>query len=232
MSELKRVMDIAYQVLTTPTPKGGPDTSLCDRAERLAANAEFICLLPELTDTNRQIDYFCLTVAAYFCDTGPASLIKNGKNQETPGVFDANSSRFLELSADIAAKKLETHLQPAKIEKIATIISESADHFTTMTEAMILSDARNLDDMGAAGVFNEIKRSAFAGKGLTGFVKSWRKKVDYGYWQARLQDGFHFDSVRRIAEQRLYSAETFITQLDTEIQAADIKEFSTDSALV
>jgi hypothetical protein len=88
---------------------------------------------------------------------------------------------------------------------------------------MVLADARNLDDMGAAGIFNEFRRHVMGGRGVAEAVSLWRVKRDYGYWQARLKDSFHFEAVRRLAARRLKAAEGFMRQLEEEHAGQDTK---------
>ena len=95
---------------------------------------------------------------------------------------------------------------------------------------MILSDARNLDDMGTIGIFSEFKRHIIGGKGVSNVLQAWKRKIDYKYWQARLKESFRFKSVRKIAEQRLSTAEYFMNQLKIENTASDLEESSIDSA--
>jgi hypothetical protein len=81
---------------------------------------------------------------------------------------------------------------------------------------MVLCDARNLDDIGAVGIFNELRRYIIGGKNVSDALKVWKRKKDYQYWQARLKEGFRFESVRKLAEQRLSTAKQFMDQLKLE----------------
>jgi hypothetical protein len=110
----------------------------------------------------------------------------------------------------------------ARTRKIRQIIRESGFGRAEMKEAMILSDARNLDDMGATGIFSEFKRYVMGGKGVGEAINLWRVKMDYRYWEARLKDSFHFESVRRLACQRVEAAERFMRQLEEEHTGVDI----------
>jgi hypothetical protein len=120
----------------------------------------------------------------------------------------------------------------AKIDTINKIIAESHNYTTRMTEAIILSDARNVDDMGAAGVFGELKRYVIAGKGVSDAINTWKRKVDYGYWQARLKESFRIESVRKLAEKRLLAVDSFMNQLQVENTAGDFEEFFIDSNVI
>jgi len=226
MSELEIVRDLARQTLTVATVGGEFDNSLWDRAERLVRNTEYICRLPEFAGTALQVDRFCLKGGAYFCEAGLARRIEQAKGAVRFVAREAENKDLLELSAQTAVEKLKGVVESSRIDKIAVIITESGDRFTRMTEAMVLSDARNLDDMGVIGIFNEARRYVFDGKGPSDALQSWKNKVDYRYWQARLKEGFRFEEVRRIAELRLAAAESFMNQLKFETEAQDLKDMA------
>jgi hypothetical protein len=233
VSELERVKELAREVLTFATDGGGCDTSLWDRAERLVLNVKHISRLPELVQDGVPIDNFCLMPATYFSDSGLAryfSVKKAGKTG-TAG-SDITRSDLLNLSTEVVEKKLGGLLDKRRIEKINRIIVESGGNFTKLTEAMILADARNLDDMGAAGIFSQARRYAVNGKSISDALLDWQRKKDYQYWQARLAECFRFGAVRRIAQRRLSAAEYFMSQLNAENRAHDLEEFSVDSAFV
>lgn len=230
MSELDIVRNLAREVLAIPTLSGELDNSLWDRAQRLVRNAEYICRLPELADTAAAIDRFCLTAAAYFSDAGLAQQFKSHQGVLSIAPSDLDSGDLLDSSAQLASQKLTGVLEPARIQKIGRVITECGDRLTRMTEAMVLSDARNLDDMGAVGIFNESKRCVVVGKGASDALQSWQKKVDYRYWQARLNEGFRFAQVRRIAEDRLAAAERYMDQLKVETEALDLEGLAVEAS--
>jgi hypothetical protein len=60
-------------------------------------------------------------------------------------------------------------------------------------------------------------------------LRSWKRKIDYRYWQARLEEGFRFESVRKLAERRLCAAEEFMEQLKAEAQGRDLKGLAAGS---
>jgi len=243
MSEIDIVKDLAQQTLTIPTLTGELDNSIWDRAQRLVRNAEYICRLPELA--NLQIDRFCLYAAAYFSDAGlvrprlsmtggarhlkaeKPTLLASARGREA--LLAANGNNLLDFSTQVVEEKLSPAIDQARIKKINRIITESGSHSAQRPEAMILSDARNLDDMGAVGILNEFRRFVSAGKGICDALQSWKRKIDYRYWQARLKKSFRFEQVRKLAEQRLSVAEYFMNQLKAETEAQDLEELITES---
>lgn len=224
MSELHRIRELAKQALVIPTPTNESDYRLWGRAQRLVRNVEHICELPDLAQANLQIDRFCLVTATYFSDAGLGAHLKTGNSTAVTEISNSNSNgeNLLELATKIVSEKLAGVVEATRIEKINRIISESGDHHAQRVEAVILSDARNLDDMGAVGIFSEFRRCAMRGKSIPEVLQSWKKKTDYQYWQARLKESFRFESVRKLAEQRLAAAEQFMNQLKTEDAAGDL----------
>ncbi|MCD4831189.1 MAG: hypothetical protein K8R02_05190 [Anaerohalosphaeraceae bacterium] len=165
------------------------------------------------------IDNLCLTSAGYFADSGLACGRKKGK----PQAFDIDPKELVELSVKMASEKLAGILSPARVSGASDIIIESANKFTRIPEAMILSDAKSLDDMSLAGVMCEFRKLVSEGKGAADFAIGWRRKLDYQYWDARLKDDFRFMPVAKIAAKRFEKVKTFIRQLEETINAVDIK---------
>lgn len=224
MAELDTVRDLAKQTLAIHTATGEPDNCLWERSQRLVRNSKHICQLPELGKITLQTDHFCLITAAYFSDAGLAYYLKRENKASVPVISNSNNGDLLDFCTQIIEEELNSVINKARIEKINRIITESSKHFTEMHEAMILSDARNLDDMGAVGIFNEFKRYIIGGKGVCNALKSWERKIDYQYWQARLKESFHFEQVRKLAKKRLSAAEQFMNQLKIETEAHDLEK--------
>jgi len=229
MSEIDVIRQIAQQVLIVPTISGQKDNWLWDRTQRIVRNVEHICRLPEIAQADVSIDRFCLIAATYFSDAGFA---RYSDAQDTAARFvlaDVSISDLRDFSTQIVTDKLSGAVAGPKIDKINKIIHESSDRTTKMIEAMILSDGRNLDDMGAVGIFNEFRRYVVHGKGATDALESWKRKIDYRYWEARLKESFRFEAVRKIATQRFSAAEYFMNQLLVENSAKDLEELVLES---
>lgn len=229
MSELDVIRQIAQQVLNVPTLTGIQDNWLWDRTLRILRNVEHICRIPELVDQAMSIDRFCLIAATYFADSGFAHFTDAEDVSARLVLADISQTDLCDFSTQVVSDKLSGALAGPRIDKINKIIVESSNRFTHMTEAMILSDARNLDDMGAVGLFNEFRRYVIHGKGVSDIIESWKRKVDYRYWQARLKESFRFRSVQVLAEQRFGACEYFMNQLRVENTARDLEELLLES---
>jgi hypothetical protein len=79
------------------------------------------------------------------------------------------------------------------------------------------------------GIFNEFRRYVVHGKGASDALQSWKRKIDYRYWDARLKESFRFESVRKLAAQRFTAAEYFMNQLAVENAARDLEELVIES---
>lgn len=203
---------------------GLTSTWLWDRTQRIVRNVDTICNLPEIADANIAIDRFCLISAAYFSDSGFTNYSGADTIESGLVLSDINVTDLREFSAQIVSEHLSSHIEQGRIDKVNRIILDSNNRFCEMPEAMILSDARNLDDIGMVGLFNDFCACGVHGKGVTDALQSWKKKVDYRYWQARLKEGFRFDSVRQIATARYQQAETFMNLLEIENTTKDVEE--------
>ncbi|NLK41180.1 MAG: hypothetical protein GX298_03900 [Planctomycetes bacterium] len=229
MSEIDVIRQIAQQVLCVPTLAGIKDNWLWDRTLRILRNVEHICRMPELTEKNVPVERFCLITATYFADAGFAHYADAEDMSARLVLADISQTDLRDFSTQVVTDKLSGALAGPRIDKINQIIVESSNRFTEMIEAMILSDARNLEDMGVVGLFNEFRRYAIHGKGVSDVLESWRRKVDYRYWQARLKESYRFESVRMLAERRFGATEFFMNQLDVEHAARDLEELLLES---
>lgn len=225
MSKLDLIKKIAKAALTINSLNNGSDNFLWDRGVRLANNVSYISQLPDVAGTTAALDSFSLLTAAYFNDAGLAQYLKNKSNNLKPLLSPDKTDHLLELCTEVVRQSLAKEIENQKIDKVICIIIESYSNTTPKIEARILSDARNLDDIGAVAIFNEFRQYFFTGKGIDNALKSWRRKIDYGYWKTRLEKSFQFESVRKIAESRLSSADCFMNQLKLETKAQDIQKF-------
>ncbi|MEZ0267808.1 MAG: hypothetical protein ACAI43_24035 [Phycisphaerae bacterium] len=73
-------------------------------------------------------------------------------------------------------------------------------------QARVLADAMNLEDFGVSGLIVQAMTLARQGQGVLAVADGLEKREQYGYWDARLKDGFHFEVSRQIARKRLESA--------------------------
>lgn len=92
------------------------------------------------------------------------------------------------------------------LDRATRVLREMPHRSPMLDEARALADAVNLDDFGLTGLVSLNVQLAQQGEGLTQLSEGLDKREEYGYWEARLKDGFHFEAVRQIARRRLESA--------------------------
>jgi hypothetical protein len=87
-----------------------------------------------------------------------------------------------------------------------TLLEQMPERSPKLPDARLLADAVNLDDFGVCGLIVQTIQLCRQGEGLAQLMDGAEKRELYGYWDARLKDGFHFESIRRIAQGRLENA--------------------------
>jgi hypothetical protein len=205
MADLENFLDIARELLTADRR----DAILYERTQRVLRACEQIAALPELAD--RRIDRQCLFVAAIFHEVGAAGAAEGADAAE---IRRRSAERMAEHAADM--------LPARQIERIGQIIRESSTRGTALVEAQVLNDAISLDEIGAMGVWHELRRYLAAGRGVAEALISWQRKIEYNYFQARLKDNFRFEPVRRLARRRLQAVTGFMEQLKREHFGEDV----------
>ena len=102
------------------------------------------------------------------------------------------------------------------LDRGTRILYEMPHRAPMLDEARVLADAVNLDDFGLTGLLTLCMQSGHDGEGIAQLLSGLEKREEYGYWSARLKDGFHFDAVRQIACRRLDTARQVARMLKAE----------------
>lgn len=101
---------------------------------------------------------------------------------------------------------LPTDAEEDLLDRTTRLLHEMPHRSPMFDEAKLLADAINLDDFGVTGLVQQVIQLARSGDGVLQVADGAEKREQYGYWQARLKDGFHFEPVRQIARRRLDNA--------------------------
>jgi len=104
------------------------------------------------------------------------------------------------------------------LDRATRVLHEMPHRSPMLDEARLLADAINLDDFGIIGLVRQAMASAQAGDGTVQFAEGLEKREQYGYWEARLKDGFHFEPVRQLARRRLDNARHVAILLRAELR--------------
>jgi hypothetical protein len=105
---------------------------------------------------------------------------------------------------------------------VLTILKEHRNRGTTMQEAKVLADALAMEEFGLIGLWNQTRQFHTSGKTLEQMLKLWKAQHDYGYWESRLRDGFHYEVSRRAAKERLGQMRGIYDRLQQEHLCEDV----------
>src|SRR5262249_17391047 len=75
-------------------------------------------------------------------------------------------------------------------DRATRLLHELPHRSPMLDEARILADAVNLDDFGVTGLIQQAIQLSRQGDGLAQVADGAEKREQYGYWNARLKDGF------------------------------------------
>ena len=175
------------------------------------------------------LDLFCLQAAAYFSDSGYILYSQLKEVSVTDASLTLRGRELRDFSVQVVQEHCQRRQYITKLDRICRILTESENRLTRLPEARILSDARCLDDIGALGILQDVRRCVLAGKGVSSLLEGWKRKIEYRYWDARLKEGFHFPSVRQIAQRRFAAMEQCIRQLESEHLAEDLINITLES---
>jgi len=104
------------------------------------------------------------------------------------------------------------------LEQATELLVEVHQRNPESEQARLLADALGLEDFGVIGIVAQTIALARQGGGVGQVADGLEKREQYGYWEARLNDGFHFEPVRVIAKTRLEHARRTATLLMNELK--------------
>ncbi|HEV8603920.1 MAG TPA: hypothetical protein VGQ99_01060 [Tepidisphaeraceae bacterium] len=123
-----------------------------------------------------------------------------------------------EQSAELLISTASDHVDSELLEQATTILREMPHRSTKMDEAKLLADSVNLDDFGITGLIMQAMQLSRQNAGVEQVADGFQKRRDYGYWEARLKDGFHYEPVRKLARERLKRATQMVDLLLDELR--------------
>jgi hypothetical protein len=127
-------------------------------------------------------------------------------------------------ASELAADQLKDLLggDGSELDGVLTVLKEHRKRETTMPEAKVLADALAMEEFGLIGLWNQTRQFHASGKTLEQMLKLWKAQHDYGYWESRLRDGFHYEASRRAAKERLGHMRGFYERLQREHLSEDV----------
>lgn len=123
-----------------------------------------------------------------------------------------------EQAAELLVTLLGDDIDPEMVDRATKLLLEVPQRSPKLPAARLLADAINLEDFGAIGLFGQIIQLGLQGEGLTELVEACDKRDQYGYWEARLKDGFHHGPIRELARSRVDEARAIAAKLRAELE--------------
>jgi hypothetical protein len=148
------------------------------------------------------IDLEALQVSAYALQLPLRRTRLMATGKPARGTLRERAEEAAELLIGVVPEETDTML----LDRAARLLQEMPHRSPVLDEAKLLADAVGIEDFGIIGLIEQTIALARQGEGVFQLAEGAVKREQYGYWDARLKDGFHFDAVRTIAEQRLAHA--------------------------
>ena len=184
------------QVLGVVDEHGTRGPRLVDDAQRLWRRAQSLlamALIPPDADGE------ALELACYALQLP----MRSSENLPAGKLGRTNLRDRTEQSAELLVSAVGREASEELIDRVTNILLALPHRVPELEEAKLLADVLNLDDFGVVGFVNRAIQLGRQGEGVSQVADAADKREQYGYWEARLKDGFHFEPVRRLAKQRL-----------------------------
>lgn len=221
MSELDRVWQKARSDLMVATVTGDPDSFLWEHSSRIARAACAIARLECVQMLNP--DPSAVAAAALYHDAGWVAGFHSGEVDRCEILVRPPSETHRDQSALMMESGLANLLPREAIRRASLAIRSMSRRGTDSVEGRIVSDADNLDEFGPLALWPSIRRGVLDGKGIQAVIDTWQRRKEYQFWSARLNDSFHFEPVRKIAEKRLAIYESIMQEVECHLAVADLE---------
>jgi hypothetical protein len=192
--------------------RGTAGPRLCDDAKRLWRRVERFIDMNLVGREGLDLDALELACHALQLPLRRSRTHPTGKHQR--GTLRERAEEAAELLLGVAGGEADELL----LDRAARLLHEMPHRSPMLDEARLLADAVNLDDFGAVGVALQVIQLARQGEGLLQLAEGCEARELYGYWEARLKDGFHFEAVRQIAVRRLENTRAVCGLLSAELR--------------
>jgi hypothetical protein len=123
-----------------------------------------------------------------------------------------------EQAAELLVNLMGPDVEEKLLDRTTRLLHEVPHRSPVIDEAKLMADALNLEDFGVIGLILQTVQLALQGEGVGDLAAAAEKREEYGYWEARLKDGFHFEPVRAIAVRRLAGGRKVAKMLADELK--------------
>jgi hypothetical protein len=188
-----------------------PGPRLLEDAERLWQRTQrFI----EMDLLGPEADLEALELACYAMQLP----VRQGKSLPTGKLGKTSLRDRAEQAAELLVSLIGEEVDESLLDRTTRLLQEMPHRSPVLDESKLLADAVNLEDFGLIGLVQQAVQLSRQGGGVAQVIEAFEKREQYGYWQARLKDGFHFEPIRQMARRRLESARETLKLLQLEIK--------------
>jgi hypothetical protein len=99
--------------------------------------------------------------------------------------------------------KLFPSIDLALLNQTKNILRQAMQPRPALDDSRLFADAMNLEDFGIHGLLQHALHLGSIGADLPQLLESFEQQEQYGYWEARLKEDFHFEPTRQLAARRL-----------------------------
>src|SRR5207248_2560688 len=164
---------------------GTRGTRLLDDARRFCARIRRLMsrgMLPPQTDS-AALEVACMALQLPLKATKASAGKVTGRSTLRERAEQA-AEMLVGLSQDAADEAI--------VEETTQLLIQVHQRAPASEQAKLLADALNLEDFGVAGLIGQAITIARQGGSVMQVADGCEKREQYGYWEARLKDGFHF----------------------------------------
>jgi hypothetical protein len=199
------------KVLSTVDDQGSPGPRLIGDAARLW---ERLRKFSSMNLIGAEVDHDALELACYALQLPT----RQGKGVIAGRLGRTNLRDRCEQAAELLVSLLGSEVEENLLDRATRLLHEVPHRAPVIDEAKLLADAVNLDDFGLIGLIAQTVQLGLQGEGVGDLVTASEKREEYGYWEARIKDGFHFQPIRDLAVKRLATARKVAKMLADEIR--------------
>jgi len=218
--DLEAIWKRARADLIIPTPRGDSDVFLWEHSARVAQTAQHIARLPMIR--SQQPNETVIVAAGLYHDAGWITRFREGAVDRMEIFLGPLSEADHEQGTLLMEQSLADLLPKEALDLAARAIRGTRNRDTKLIEAQVVAEADNLQEFGVVSLWSAIRRGVVEGKGVQAVLDTWRRKKEYQFWTARLNDSFRFEPVRELARQRLEKFERLLGELEEQHSAADV----------
>jgi hypothetical protein len=208
--ELKRRLEHALSVVDDHGTRG---TRLLDDARRFCARIRMLIargVVPAETDS-AAMEVACMALQL------PIKATKTASGKPGRTTLRDRAEQAAEMLVGLAGQNGDEAVYEL-IDQTTALLVQVHQRVPATDQAKLLADALNLEDFGVSGLIAQAIALARQGGGVLQVADGCEKREQYGYWEARLKDGFHFEQTRQIARKRLEQARKTATLLMAELK--------------